>query len=178
MRPLVRALVRVDDLAASLALWLCAAILLAMVTIAGLGVVFRFGLHASLSWSEELDAYLFVWLTCLGAAAGVKRRAHPNVQVFIDRLGERQRAAVGVAADVAIFVFGALFAFYGGQLILLMGEETASSLPFSMSYPAAAVPVGGALFMLHSLTHAATALFDPAAARGAASAAHAASHDA
>ena len=44
-------------------------------------------------------------------------------------------------------------AMYGGQLILLMGEEMASSLPVSMSYPTLAIPVGGALFMLHSLTH-------------------------
>ncbi len=44
-------------------------------------------------------------------------------------------------------------AVYGGQLILLMGAETASSLPISMIYPTLAIPVGGALFMLHSVAH-------------------------
>ena len=154
MTRFARLLARVDTLLASLALFLCGGIMLAMVVIGGLGVIFRFGLHASLSWSEELDAYLFVWLTCLGAAAGVKMRAHPNIIVIASRFPMPIRRMLSVAADAAIFTLGALMAVYGGQLIRLMGEETASSLPISMSYPTLAIPVGGVLFMLHSLAHA------------------------
>ena len=146
-------LARADAIAGSASLWLCSAIMVTMVAIAGLGVVFRFALHASLSWSEELDAYLFVWLTCLGAAVGVQWRVHPSVIAIADRLPKRHRAARSITADSAIFCLGALMAFYGGQLILLMGAETASSLPIPMSYPTLAIPAGGALFMLHSLAH-------------------------
>ena len=159
MKRFVCIIARADATAAAASLWLCAGIMLAMVAIAGLGVIFRFGLQASLSWSEELDAYLFVWLTCLGAAAGVKMRAHPNVMAFTDRFPERCRKALSIAADAAIFCLGALMAFYGGQLILLMGAETASSMPMSMSYPTLAIPVGGGLFMLHSLAHVLDTLF-------------------
>jgi TRAP-type C4-dicarboxylate transport system permease small subunit len=156
----VRILARVDAIAASTALWLCGGIMLAMVAIAGLGVIFRFALHASLSWSEELDAYLFVWLTCLGAAAGMKMRVHPNVMAFTAQFPRRYQVALSIVADAAIFSLGALMVLYGGQLILLMGAETASSLPISMSYPTLAIPVGGALFMLHSLAHVTDTLSD------------------
>lgn len=161
MNRFARMLARADVIATSASLWLCSAIMVTMVAIGGLGVVFRFALHASLSWSEELDAYLFVWLTCLGAAVGVKLRMHPSVMAVADWLPKRHRTALSIAADTAIFCLGALMAFYGGQLILLMGAETASSLPISMSYPMLAVPVGGALFMLHSLAHVMDALHSP-----------------
>jgi TRAP-type C4-dicarboxylate transport system permease small subunit len=136
-------------------------IIVTMVAIAGLGVMFRFALHASLSWSEELDAYLFVWLTCLGAAVGVQLRVHPTVMAVADRLPQAYRIVPSIASDTAILCLGALMAFYGGQLILLMGAETASSLPISMSYPMLAIPVGGALFMLHSLAHVMDTLLSP-----------------
>lgn len=76
----------IDDMVLKLNLFVSSCLLLAAVIVAGLGVVFRFVLHDSLSWSDEAAAYLFVWLTCLGAAAGVKLRAHPEVRVLADRV--------------------------------------------------------------------------------------------
>jgi TRAP-type C4-dicarboxylate transport system permease small subunit len=161
MNRFARMVARTDAIATSASLWLCSAIMVTMVAVAGLGVVFRFALHASLSWSEELDAYLFVWLTCLGAAVGVQLRVHPSVMAVADRLPKQYRTALSIASDTAILCLGALMAFYGGQLILLMGPETASSLPISMSYPTLAIPVGGALFMVHSLAHIMDTVLSP-----------------
>lgn len=158
MAPLLRVLARVDALAGQLALWLCAALLVAMTVVAGAGVVWRFALHASLSWSEELAAYLFVWLTCLGAAAGLRQRAHPSVTLLAARLPASLRLLPALVADAAVFVLGALLAWYGGSLIALMGEESAASLPVSMTWPTLAIPVGGALFMLHAVAHGAAVL--------------------
>ncbi len=146
---------RVDDLAATASLLLCGTLLLAMAAIAGLGVIFRFGLHASLSWSEELVTYLFIWLTCLGAAAGIKMQVHPQVMAFASRLSVQRQKLLAIASDASIFALGVVLAWQGGRMITLMGTETASSIPISMSYPYLSIPVAGALFMLHAMAHVA-----------------------
>jgi TRAP-type C4-dicarboxylate transport system permease small subunit len=38
-------------------------------------------------------------------------------------------------------------------MIFRMGTETASSLPISMRYPYAAIPIGGMALIVHSLDH-------------------------
>jgi TRAP-type C4-dicarboxylate transport system permease small subunit len=141
---------RLDDLVLKATLIICGSLLLAMVVIQALGVVFRFILHNSLSWSDEVSSYLFVWLTCLGAAAGVKLRVHPEVKALADRMPAFTQTALRDLTDLAIAGLGVVFVIYGNDMLSLMGEETASSLPISMVYPYLAIPVGGALLILHA----------------------------
>lgn len=150
MKKFAGALLRLDDLVLKLTLIVCGCLLSAMVVIEGLGVVFRFVLHDSLSWSDELSSYLFVWLTCLGAAAGIKLRVHPEVKALADRLPAVTQQSLSDFTDVAIICLGTVFLIYGGNMLELIGTETASSLPLSMVYPYLAIPVGGALLILHA----------------------------
>ncbi len=48
-------------------------LLVIMVVVVFLQVIFRFVIHASLPWSEELSRYILVWLSFLGAAIGVRK---------------------------------------------------------------------------------------------------------
>jgi TRAP-type C4-dicarboxylate transport system permease small subunit len=148
---LARIVTWLDDLVWKATLVLCGGLLLAMVVIQAMGVVFRFILHDSLSWSDEVSSYLFVWLTCLGAAAGVKLRVHPEVKALADRLPAFTQGALQDITDLAIIALGVVFVVYGGDMLALMGTETASSLPISMVYPYLAIPVGGALLVLHAV---------------------------
>lgn len=143
-------IVWLDDLILKITLFVSGCLLLAMVVIEAMGVIFRFILHDSLSWSDELAAYLFVWLTCLGAAAGVKLRAHPEVKALADRLPNMTQQGLQDITDVAIAALGGIFVVYGGDMLTLIGSETASSLPISMIYPYLAIPVGGALLIVHT----------------------------
>lgn len=162
MQPLARSLVRLDDLVLKATLAICGTLLTVMVVVAGLGVFCRFVLHASLSWSEEFDSYLFVWLTCLGAAAGVKLRAHPEVRVIPDRVPAALQLLMANVADIAIAALGVVFVVYGADMISLMGSETAASLPISMVYPYLAIPVGGGVLIWHSFVRIAISTFSPA----------------
>jgi TRAP-type C4-dicarboxylate transport system permease small subunit len=151
MNRFAAALLKLDDFLLKLNLTVCGALLLGMVVIEGLGVIFRFVLHNSLSWSDELSAYFFVWLTCLGAAAGIKLRVHPEVRALADRLPAVTQKLLADFTDVAIIGLGAVFLIYGGDMLDLIGTETASSLPISMVYPYLAIPVGGALLIFHAV---------------------------
>jgi len=151
MEKLARGLLFIDDVVLKINLFVSSCLLLAAVIVAGLGVVFRFVLHDSLSWSDEVAAYLFVWLTCLGAAAGVKLRAHPEVRVLADRVPASIAPLLKDFTDCAILALGAVFLMWGTDMLALMGTETAASIPISMVYPYLSIPVCGALLVFHSL---------------------------
>ena len=154
-----RAVFWIDDLVLKASLVACGLILIVMVSVAAFGVVSRFVFNASLAWSEELDAYLFIWLTCLGAGAGIRLRAHPEVRIAVDRLPAHVQKFLTVVADAVVLVLGIIMLIHGGDMITLMGAETASSLPISMAWPYLAIPVGGAILVLHSVTHILAAFF-------------------
>lgn len=167
MGKLVRVVTWLDDLISKITLFLCGGLLLAMVVIQAAGVVFRFILHDSLSWSDEVSSYLFVWLTCLGAATGVKLRVHPEVKALADRLPAVTHSALRDITDLAIIALGVVFVVYGSDMLALMGTETASSLPISMVYPYLAIPVGGGLLILHAVVRMLVSRFSPPVAAAA-----------
>jgi TRAP-type C4-dicarboxylate transport system permease small subunit len=150
MEKIGRTITWIDDLILKITLAICGGILTVMVVVAALGVFCRFILHASLSWSEELDSYLFVWLTCLGAAAGIKLRAHPEVRAGVDRLPSYTQKWLAYLGDCIVLALGVVFLYYGSEMVLLMDVETAASIPVSMVYPYLSIPVGGALLIWHS----------------------------
>ena len=57
-----------------------------IVSIMFIQVVFRYIFNNSLSWSEELIRFLFVWLTFLGGALAINNKSHIAVEFFIELL--------------------------------------------------------------------------------------------
>lgn len=161
MRKTACALRWFDDLVSKITLAACGCLLSVMVIIEGLGVIFRFVLHDSLSWSDELSGYLFVWLTCLGAAAGVKLRAHPEVKVLANRFPTGAKKILADATDCTVLMLGIVFVLYGSDMLNLIGTETASSIEVSMYYPYLSIPVCGALLIFHSTVRIALAHLVP-----------------
>jgi TRAP-type C4-dicarboxylate transport system permease small subunit len=142
-----------SDSAQKLSIVLGGICLICMLCVAGLGVVFRFLLHNSLSWNEELDGYLFVWLTSFGAAIGYKLRAHPSVEVLVDRFPKILKKISLTLSDLIVLSLGLVFTIYGGQMVQLVMSETASSMDIPMGYPYAALPIGGILLIIHAMAH-------------------------
>ena len=49
-------------------------------------VVMRYVFSNSLSWSEELARFIFLWLSWIGASYAVKERSHFRVEMFADMI--------------------------------------------------------------------------------------------
>jgi len=137
---------RVIDRATNLAITaLFAVILVAMFA----QVVFRYVLGSSLSWSEEVSRYMFVWLCYLGAYVAILRNAHIGVDYVTGHLPRAAVRALNVV--LALIIIGTLaFAAHHGSLLTL--DNMAASwwtVPFlPMSLPYAAVPVGACLMIV------------------------------
>ena len=48
-------------------------------------VIMRYIFNNSLSWSEELGKFLFVWISWLGISIGAKRKEHIKITMFVDK---------------------------------------------------------------------------------------------
>jgi TRAP-type C4-dicarboxylate transport system permease small subunit len=78
---------RCVDAAARLVELVLVALMAAMVLLVFGNVVLRYGFNAGITVSEELSRWFFVWMTFLGAAVGLKERAHLGTDLLIGRLG-------------------------------------------------------------------------------------------
>ena len=79
-----------------------------------LGAVFcRYVLNQSLTWSDEVVRYLFVWFTLIGSAAVLRDRLHIRVEFFIDLFPIKVRRLFEISTLVLIVAFNAVLIMLG-----------------------------------------------------------------
>jgi TRAP-type C4-dicarboxylate transport system permease small subunit len=115
-----------------------------------LQIIFRYVFAASLSWSEEVARYLFVWLTFLGASVVAKSRSHITVESIVDAIkSEIVRKSLKTLADVLVLVFLWVLVYEGfaASFEILELEQISPSMPWlSLGWIYFAIPLGS-LFM-------------------------------
>ena len=89
-------------------------LLLAMAVIMGVQVFSRFALKASLSWTEELTRYLFIWAGFLSVSYCSKRCISIKIEQFVAKFSRRTKAIIKVVnhtIELAFFFYMIPFAF-------------------------------------------------------------------
>ncbi len=125
---------------------------LAMVLLVCWQVFTRYVLKNPSTWSEELIAYLFAWMTLLGASLVVGERGHMNIPIVVERMSPSIRKALAIFAEIIAFLFAAVILVYGGIQItsLAMGQMT-SSLGVAVGVFYVVLPLSGVLNMIYAL---------------------------
>lgn len=124
-----------------------------MVAIIFIQIVMRYAFNDSLSWSEELGRYIFVWLTWLGISIGAREGEHIKISILTDRLPFRAANAMNIVSEVLVIVICAITVYYGivmSQMLLGLDAKSAV-LHVSQVWGHAAVPVGCGLMILRCL---------------------------
>lgn len=102
-----------------------AALLLAiLIVIFGWLVYGRYILNTTPTWVEQLSLLQVVWITFLGAAAGVRHKRHLAVDFIRDAAPGPLRLVLTVYAIAALGLFGAVMAWQG----YVMFERTAARI--------------------------------------------------
>ena len=115
-------------------------------------VLRRFGLNFSSAWSQETAQYLFIYLGYIGAAYGVKERAHIRFDVVISRVGERTKAWLYIFAELCTIAFAVIAVYWSlhtVQQLLTLGGTT-PVLRVNKAWFEMAVPLGFALVVLRA----------------------------
>lgn len=119
---------------------------LVMVSVITLQVFMRFVLNSSLTWSEELARYCFVWLIYIGISYGVKKQRHIKVDVALALLKDKGKNILTLISNVLFLIFAIFVVIYGydvAQSLLGFGQKSPSlSIPMGLVYLATPVGMG------------------------------------
>jgi TRAP-type C4-dicarboxylate transport system permease small subunit len=124
-------------------------LVLAMTGVTLAQVIARYVFGAPLIWSEEAARYLFVWVSMIGAALAVRQGSHYALTALVERLAESVQRVARALVFVVAFGFIVILLVTGVNETMQAHLQDAATLPFRMSLPYAAMPVGAALMLLH-----------------------------
>ena len=122
-----------------------------LVLLTVLGVVMRYFLNNPITWLEEVQMMMIVWLTMYGGSAVFRLRGHIAIEVIVDLCPPRvQKIIHGV---VFLVVLGVLaFVAWNGALLaaqLYANERVTGVLSIPYAFIYSAVPIGCALMMVN-----------------------------
>ncbi len=112
-----------------------------MLFIIFLQVIFRYVLHNSLTFSEELARYLFVWTVFMGSAVVARDNGHIIVGVLTERLKGKKAKYVKSAAYISTMIFVVILFYQGLRMMKLSSFQHSPALGISMSWVYLAIPV-------------------------------------
>jgi TRAP-type C4-dicarboxylate transport system permease small subunit len=130
-----------------------AGLMLAMVLVLFAQVVSRFVFSNSLSWSEELARYLFIWLIFLCLGAVTLRGEHVAIDLVTDRLPPGTRRICEQACLAVAFAINVVLLIAGFQIayVLLDLGQTSAALALPMWLVYSALPVGMLLALIRGV---------------------------
>lgn len=115
-------------------------------------VLNRFILHIPAPWTEEIARYIFVWTALLGAASGVRRGIHLNVELLQNSVGERFRKVLAIFSDLLTLFFLGVLVHQGFKWATGNGFRViADSMRVPMFYFQVIVPITAILMLLFTV---------------------------
>ncbi|HBT47612.1 MAG TPA: TRAP transporter small permease [Peptococcaceae bacterium] len=152
LRPSNRPLAVLEAVARGLSV-LLGLLMFLMVVVIFVQVIARYVFHNSLSWSEEIGRYLFIWITFLGAVIGVKERLHVGVDVAVKAMPAGVQRILVLVGNLLMIVF-VVYMLQGSFKLLDLGRNQvspATSIP--MLYPYLILPLASILMLVYLLVN-------------------------
>ena len=126
-------------------------ILVLLVIVISIQIFARYVLNHSLSWSEELARYLFIYLIFLGASVVYKQDRHISVDYFLDQLPARMKSIVGISADILLLIFLVVVFYQGLRLSRLVYNVPTAALYIPWTYVYLAIVIGSGSMVIFTL---------------------------
>lgn len=107
-------------------------------------IIMRGAFNASLSWSEELSRYVFIWQIWLGADLAYAYHEHIRVEMIYNWLpNDKARWALDIFVDILWLAFNIFLTYKGTHLCQSMASRHAlsSGMRLPLIYVYAALPV-------------------------------------
>ena len=128
--------------------------LLAVVIIStSIQVFTRYIMNASLSGTDEVARFVFVWMSMLGASVCVSTHGHAAVSVLNDFLKGRSKLYKYhcVLIEALMVIGAAVIVIYGTKLAIYTSAQKSAGLGIPISFTYACLPVGGVGMILNGI---------------------------
>lgn len=119
---------------------ICITLMSIITVVLGIQVFMRYVMHASLSWSEELARYCFIWLVYIGISYGAKIMRHIKIDAGLYLFPKNARKYIVITGDVVFFLFALVIVYYAWNLVgrqIKLGQlSPAMQIPMWIVYAA------------------------------------------
>lgn len=136
-----------------LELTICIILMSLMTLLIFVQVIMRYIMHNSLTWSEELARYLFIWLIYIGISYGAKIMKHIKIEAALGLFPKAVRSYVVIIGDILFLGFALFIAYTAYTLVVKqigLGQQSpAIHMPMWIIY--AAPMVGFALTSIRQI---------------------------
>ncbi len=124
-----------------------------LIVLTFVGVLMRYIMRSPITWQEEVQMLLFLWIVFLGGSAAFRTGGHIAIEILVDALPKAMRSVVekiGVLIQLVIlsYLFMQELAYYN-QLVSTGKVTNLLRMPYSIAY--LVIPVGGALMIISML---------------------------
>ena len=104
------------------------------------------------TWVEEVGEISLAWLTLIGAAIGIRQRAHFTLHVFTHRFSPTVSIGIERFNHALIVGIGALTAWYGWKLCVLNFSTRTPGLELNLAWLYGSAVVGGILIVIYGVS--------------------------
>ncbi len=122
---------------------ICIFLMSGMTIILAIQVFMRYVVGDSLSWSEEVARYMFIWLIYIGISYGAKMMAHIKIEAALGVFPGPIKPYIVILSDILFLFFSLYVIFYSTKIVekqLMLGQlSPAVHMPMWMIYSAPAV---------------------------------------
>jgi len=126
-------------------------LLIAITVVIGLQVFFRFIMSSSLSWSEEVSRYIFLWITFLGSEIALRKKEHISLDFLFNSFTGVKKLFVNLFVDTVIILFCILLFKSGLELTLSATSKVSPSLGIHLNWVYMIIPITLFLMIINTI---------------------------
>ncbi|WP_129600641.1 TRAP transporter small permease [Anaerophilus nitritogenes] len=126
---------------------------MAMVGVICFQVIMRYVFNNSLSWSEELGKFLFVWLSWLGISIGHRRKEHIKITLLIDKLPYKLNKLAEAISELIVIVICGITMYYGFTMINIQMNIPYAGIKISTAWGYLSLVLGCAIFIIRAAVY-------------------------
>ena len=114
-------------------------------------VILRYVFLSPLSWIEELARYLLVWISCFGAAYGVRKGEHIAVMFLNNMFKGYMKSALTIFIHILVIILFTVCFIKGIGLSIRQWNVVTPALQIPRTLPYLGIPISFAIMLLFSL---------------------------
>lgn len=125
--------------------WLLTITYTLMLIIASAQVFFRYVVNYSISWSQDLLTYMFIWSVFIGISLAIKKRKHIKVELAYILLSKEKQFYLKVLSNLFFIIFCGIICYFSLQKIyklIFVNPQISESTGLQMWIIQLAVPLG------------------------------------
>lgn len=126
---------------------------MAMVGVIFFQVIMRYFFNNSLSWSEELGKFLFVWLSWLGISIGHRRKEHIKITLLIDKLPYKLKKSAEAITELILIVICGITMYYGVAMINIQMNVPYAGIKISTAWGYLSLVLGCGIFIIRAVAY-------------------------